>query len=73
MLKMLCPRCEQDYLDKVTIIKLKKIAHICPECEAAWFSEKEIEKYSFVDLFTYLREHGVSTNKDELKFHDKLF
>jgi transposase-like protein len=67
---LLCPRCEHDYLEKLTIIKLKEIIYVCPDCQATWFSEDSIGRFTFVDLDTYLNKFGIAQNRDEFIFHN---
>lgn len=59
-----CPRCRQDWLRHVRLIKLDKNAIICPECEALWFSEDAIGSRTWVDYGTYLRDAGRQNPDD---------
>ncbi len=37
-----CPRCGQDYLQRVELVALNRNAISCPECDALWLKEAEI-------------------------------
>jgi hypothetical protein len=54
-----CPRCSQDWLRKVRIVRFGIEAILCPECDALWTArEPSIE--SFRDYGTFMRGLGVS-------------
>lgn len=52
-MKIACPRCEQDWIQKAKVRRTGKSFCICPECEAVWFSENEIgyETFNYFNLF----------------------
>ena len=55
----LCPRCGQDWLRKVRIVRFGIEAILCPECDALWtVGEPLIE--SFRDYGTFMRGLGIS-------------
>jgi hypothetical protein len=68
-----CPRCGQDWLVRVRLVRLGKSAILCPECDALWFSEKP-ESDNFVDYGTFMRAHGCTEPEDssEIEFGDAL-
>jgi transcription elongation factor Elf1 len=67
---MLCPRCEQGDIAKAQVKKTGKNIYVCQECEAAWFSEKDIGVSPFVDFGTYMEEIGLSPLWGELNIQE---
>jgi hypothetical protein len=63
---MLCPRCEQGDIVKAKVKKTGKDVYVCTECEATWFSKKDVGLAPFVDFGTYMEENGLSPMWDEL-------
>ena len=68
---MLCSRCEQGDIAKVKIKKTGQEIFVCQECEATWFSIKDIGLSSFKDFGTYMEEIGLLPLWDELIIHDE--
>jgi Zn-finger nucleic acid-binding protein len=65
---MLCPRCEQGNLMKVTIRHTGAVLFVCPECEATWFNENDVDKKPFVDFGTYMESIGLQPLWTELVY-----
>lgn len=62
---VVCPRCEQDYLQRVELVRLGRLAILCPECDALWLDEERVgpptrEGYGVVwfDYGTFMRNAG---------------
>jgi Zn-finger nucleic acid-binding protein len=55
--KVPCPRCGQDWLHHVELVKLDKRAILCPECEALWLDGSELGT-TWVDYGTFMRQAG---------------
>ena len=58
MLKLLCPRCEQNYLSKALIIPLDQHIIICPDCEAFWPVGVDITMQNFLNYSVYMESNG---------------
>ncbi len=56
--RVACPRCGQDWLERVRLIHLGAEAIRCPECEALWRKGVELRHDTFVDYGTFLRSRG---------------
>lgn len=74
--KVRCPRCEQDYLQKVILVQLNRQAILCPECDALWLSEDDVRRpvegdygIRFFDFGTYMTDarRPVSRSESELR------
>lgn len=64
---MLCPRCEQGHIVQAKIIANGTAVFVCQECEATWFSVKEIGISSFIDFGTYMQSLGLKPLWSELQ------
>jgi hypothetical protein len=60
-----CPRCGQDYPERVELIHLKRAAILCPECDALWLNDNDVAPpvigslgVTWFDFATYMEEHG---------------
>jgi hypothetical protein len=67
--KVACPRCSQDWLQRVRLVELRVLAVICPECEALWVDSVPSAQ-TFQDYATYMRARGRTRPDDpaELEF-----
>lgn len=64
---MICPRCDnQGDLYKAKITQLQSTLYICDECEACWPEGTIINDDNFIDLSTYLEEHGTNYREAEI-------
>lgn len=54
-MEIACPRCNQDWVQKVKVKKTGREIFICPECEAIWFCRDSIE-YATFNYFSYYME-----------------
>lgn len=54
-----CPRCGQDYVVKARVKPLNLVVKFCPECDAFWHEDWPISVDKFLDLGTFLEEHGL--------------
>ena len=68
---MWCPRCEQGEIVRAGILNTGKEVYVCKECEATWFSAREISISTFVDFGTYMEAMGLRPLWDELDVEDK--
>jgi hypothetical protein len=59
-IKMLYPRCEQDYLYKARIVPLNMLVYLCAECDALWELEVAIVKQNYVDFGNFMKGYGYS-------------
>ena len=57
--KVLCPRCEQDYLRRWFLTPTGERISLCPECDATWLEGESIEQYTFTDFDVLLRARGL--------------
>lgn len=64
---MICPRCGQDELVKARIKKSGILIYICPECDATWQSNFDINPGNFLDYGSYMESIGLSKLWDELE------
>ncbi|MBA2663364.1 MAG: hypothetical protein H0U74_13840 [Bradymonadaceae bacterium] len=53
-----CPRCGQDWLVRVKLVALNRGAVRCPECEALWLTEEDIDSTTWTDYGTFMRLSG---------------
>ena len=58
--KIACPRCGQDYIVRAVIKPLNLEIKICPECEAFWFTNEDVNERNFGDLGSYLENTGYT-------------
>jgi Zn-finger nucleic acid-binding protein len=65
MTKIVCPRCEQDWLRRVHLNFLAHEVILCPECDAMWLTHENVAppvegSYGVVwyDYGDYMRAHG---------------
>ncbi len=74
--RVLCPRCGQDYVQRVELVALSRSAILCPECDALWFNRDDVRPPNLgsygVDWFdygTYMKTAGRPSphQKDELR------
>ena len=56
--KIPCPRCGQDWLQRVRLVRLNISAVLCRECDALWV-DLEPAGDNFDDYATYMRGRGV--------------
>lgn len=56
--RVACPRCGQDWLERVRLVHLEEEAVRCPECEALWREGVELRAETFVDYGSFLRSKG---------------
>ena len=54
-----CPRCGQDWLRNVRLVRLEQSAILCPECEALWIDVSPASD-NFADYGTFMRSRGVA-------------
>jgi hypothetical protein len=40
--RVACPRCGQDYLQRVELVALGRTAIHCPECDALWLKPEDV-------------------------------
>lgn len=64
-MKAICPRCEQDYLERVELVALRCRAVLCPECDALWLDEHQVGPategsygVTWFDFETFMEERG---------------
>jgi len=57
--KVLCPRCEQDYLRRWVLTPTGERVSLCPECEATWLEGESIEQYTFTNFRGFLQARGL--------------
>lgn len=57
---MICPRCDnQGDIYKARVEQLQVVLNICDECDACWPEGVPIQQSNFVDLSTFLQQHGT--------------
>lgn len=63
--RVACPRCGQDWLDRVRLVALEIDAIMCPECEALWLRVENIAPpvegsydHTWFDYSTFMEGHG---------------
>jgi len=66
-MKIACPRCQQDWIQKVKVKKTQKEIYICPECEAVWFSKESIEFATFNFFSYYMGRQNIKDDWKELE------
>ncbi|SMR83580.1 Transcription factor zinc-finger [Aliiroseovarius halocynthiae] len=66
-MKVPCPRCEQDWVRRASVKKTGKLIFVCPECEATWFSEDEIEYATFNYFNLFMERQGIDPDWSELE------
>lgn len=66
-MKVACPRCEQDWVEKAQVKKTGDSIFICPECEAVWFSEKEIGHAAFNYFNLFMERQGLEADWSEIE------
>ena len=57
-LKVPCPRCGQDWLDRVKIVHLGCDAILCGECDALWTQQENVSFTNFVDYNGFMVRNG---------------
>jgi hypothetical protein len=62
-----CPRCDQDYISLVEVIKLKKNIYWCPECDSSWLSEGDILNVHPFLLIDFFDDNNLMLDPRELK------
>ena len=58
--KVLCPRCEQDYLRRWFLAPTEERISLCPECDATWLEGESIEQYTFTNFEDLLQARGLA-------------
>lgn len=66
-MRIACPRCEQDWIQKAKVKKTQKEIFICPECEAVWFSKDSIEFATFNFFSYYMERQEIKDDWKELE------
>ncbi len=69
-MKIVCPRCEQDYVVELRVRRTGETLFACKECDATWFTRDAIGVAPFVDLGTYLKPKGIVTSREEIETID---
>ncbi len=71
---VVCFRCGQDWLERVRLVRLNRVAVRCPECEALWLDEANLASDAWVDYGTFMREAGCADpdRKEEIEFLEQL-
>jgi hypothetical protein len=57
--KVPCPRCGQDWLQEVRLVRLGLSVILCPECDALW-TDAPPAMDGFEDYGTFMQRHGVA-------------
>ena len=67
-----CPRCGQDWVERVNLVHLLVHAFMCPECEALWLEEGNIAPPSagsygqtWFDYSTFMESKGRQAPQSE--------
>lgn len=75
--KVACPRCGQDWLNRVRLRALAMEAILCPECEALWLNEAAVftpggGEYgaTWFDYSTFMEAHGRMTPHEVDEFEE---
>lgn len=72
--KVPCPRCGQDWLVRIGLVRFDEAAIYCPECDALWLAAAAVGADTFVDYTTYMDSRGVMEphSKTEIRFGEPL-
>lgn len=69
-----CPRCNhQGVVSRIRIKRLNRIVDVCCECDALWLlpiTENPVYGRDFVDLNSFLEEHGIAVEASEWESAD---
>lgn len=72
-MKIVCTRCQQDWIKRVNVGALNNIIYLCYECEATWESEDFIHSKVFLQLEVYMEQEGLEySNKTFDSFKDDV-
>jgi len=63
---MYCPRCNQGEVAAAKVIQNETFIWLCEECEAIWFSEKDVGEKPFLDFGTYMESVGLKPLWEEI-------
>ncbi len=66
-MKILCPRCDQDYVVRAVIKPLDFKILICPECEAMWAKDTPVLKQTFFNYWAFTSAHNLPCTWDILE------
>lgn len=56
--RVACPRCGQDWLVRVRLVYLARVAILCPECDALWQTSGDVRTGTFEDYGSFMIRHG---------------
>jgi hypothetical protein len=56
--RIACPRCNQDWLLRVSLVHLSLDAVLCPECDALWQQKEDVGPTTFEDYGTFMIRRG---------------
>ena len=58
-MRIVCPRCKQDWVKKVRIEAAQKVVYLCYACEATWLCVDSIDYSTFVQLHDFLGRNNI--------------
>lgn len=62
--KVPCPRCGQDWVERVRLTGLQRTVVMCPECDALWTNEQNISFSSFLNYHEFMLRNGRANPED---------
>jgi hypothetical protein len=67
-MKIICPRCCQDYLIHAKIKATGEIVLVCDECEALWTEDQNPSVDYCYDMRTFLESKGIEACWESLEY-----